>query len=162
MGQCFGIAALVLVALAGSLLSLIVPPAWIGLMGLVPIVLGLRRLLSMRTDAEDEAPAGAASVGHALAVAGVTIANGGDNLGIYIPVFATSPGPRLVLFVAVFALMTGLWLALAHRLVHHPAFGAPIRRIGRVATPFVLIGIGVMVLVEAGTVSWLYQGSSAQ
>ncbi len=49
--------------------------------------------------------------------------------------------------------MVALWLGLAHWLVHHPALGAPIRRIGRVATPFVLIGIGVMVLVEAGTVS---------
>jgi hypothetical protein len=39
------------------------------------------------------------------------------------------PIPRLLLFVAVFALMTGLWLALAHRLVHHPALGAPIRLI---------------------------------
>ncbi len=151
-GQFLGIAALVLASLAGALLSLVVAPAWLGLMGLVPIALGLRRLLPAR-DEEAEAAGGKAPVGHALAVAGVTIANGGDNLGIYTPVFATSPGPRLLLFVAVFALMTGLWLALAHRLVHHPALGTPIRRIGRVATPFVLIGIGVMVLVEAGTVS---------
>ncbi|PIK73635.1 quaternary ammonium transporter, partial [Methylobacterium frigidaeris] len=87
------------------------------------------------------------------AVASVTIANGGDNLGIYTPVFATSPGPRLVLIVAVFAVMVALWLGIAHGLVHHPGLGAPIRRIGRVATPFVLIGIGAMVLVEAGTLS---------
>ncbi|WP_279358782.1 cadmium resistance transporter [Methylobacterium indicum] len=152
-GQFLGIAALVLASLAGALLSLVVPPAWLGLLGLVPIVLGCHRLLALRGDEEDDAPARAATLGNALAVAGVTIANGGDNLGIYTPVFATSPGPRLLLFVAVFAVMTGLWLALAHQLVHHRALGAPIRRIGRVATPFVLIGIGVMVLVEAGTVS---------
>jgi cadmium resistance protein CadD (predicted permease) len=159
VGQGLGIAALVLAALAGALLSLVVPPAWLGLLGLVPIALGLRRLLALLDDG-DEPAAGAGSLGNALAVAGVTIANGGDNIGIYTPVFATSPGSRLILFVAVFAAMTALWLALAYWLVRHPGLGAPIRRFGRVATPFVLIGIGVMVLVEAGTVSWITGGAS--
>ncbi|AWB23570.1 quaternary ammonium transporter [Methylobacterium currus] len=155
VGQCLGIAALVLASLAGALLSLVVPPAWLGLLGLVPVALGSRRLLALRADAEDEVGTGTASFGNALAVAGVTIANGGDNLGIYTPVFATSSAPRLLLFVAAFAVMTALWLGLAHWLVHHPALGAPIRRIGRVATPVVLIGIGAMVLVKAGTLSWV-------
>ncbi|AWN48807.1 quaternary ammonium transporter [Methylobacterium terrae] len=155
IGQFLGIAVLVLASLAGALLSLVAAPALLGLLGLVPIGLGLRHLLSRRDDDGDEAAAGTASAGKALAVAGVTVANGGDNIGIYTPVFATSPAPRLVLFVAVFAVMVALWLGLAHWLVHHPALGAPIRRIGRVATPFVLIGIGVMVLVEAGTVAWV-------
>ncbi|AWN54091.1 cadmium resistance transporter [Methylobacterium sp. 17Sr1-1] len=160
VGQGLGIAALVLAALAGALLSLAVPPAWLGLLGLVPIGLGCRRLVTLRDEAEDEPARGAASLGNTLAVAGVTIANGGDNLGIYTPVFATAPTSRLILFVAVFAVMTALWLALARGLVRHPALSAPIRRFGRVATPFVLIGIGAMVLVEAGTVSWVTGGAS--
>ncbi|MFH6785610.1 cadmium resistance transporter [Methylobacterium sp. MA0201] len=155
IGQYLGIAALVLASLAGALLSLVVAPAWLGLLGLVPIALGVSRLLAVRENDGEEASTGPASVGKAVAVAGVTIANGGDNLGIYTPVFATSPAPRLVLFVAVFAVMVAVWLGLAHWLVHHPALGAPIRRIGRFATPVVLVGIGVMVMVEAGTVSWV-------
>ncbi|TGD96319.1 cadmium resistance transporter [Methylobacterium nonmethylotrophicum] len=153
IGQVLGISALVLAALASALLSVMLAPAWLGLMGLVPVALGVRGLLTHRKDEEDDAVTGTASIGNALAVAGVTIANGGDNIGVYTPVFATSPGPRLVLFVAVFAVMVALWLALARWLVHHPALGSPIRRIGRVATPVVLIGIGVMVLAEAGTLS---------
>lgn len=153
IGQCLGIAALVLASLAGALLSLAVPPVWLGLLGLVPIALGGRRLLALWDDDDGEEASGPAALGNALAVAGVTIANGGDNLGIYTPVFATSPAPRLALFVAVFAVMVAVWLTVAHWLVHHPALGGPIRRIGRVATPFVLIGIGVTVLVEAGTVA---------
>ncbi|QRE77020.1 cadmium resistance transporter [Methylobacterium aquaticum] len=154
IGQVLGLAALVLASLAGALLSLVVTPAWLGLTGLVPIALGSSRLLALRSGAEDEAPGEPAGLGTVLAVAAVTVANGGDNIGIYTPVFATASGPRLLLIVAVFAAMVALWLGLAHWLVHHPALGAPIRRIGRVATPFVLIGIGVMVLVEAGTLSW--------
>ncbi len=82
VGQCLGIAALVLASLAGALLALVVPPARLGLLGLVPIALGLRRLLARRDDAEDEPATGTAAFGNALAVAGVTIANGGGNLGI--------------------------------------------------------------------------------
>ncbi|KMO37740.1 hypothetical protein VQ03_18800 [Methylobacterium tarhaniae] len=155
IGQYLGLSALVLASLAGSLLSLVVAPVWFGLLGLLPIVLGTRRLLALRSDDGDEAASEPASLGKVLAVAGVTIANGGDNIGIYTPVFATSAAPRLVLVLAVFAVMVALWLGFAHWLVHHPALGAPIRRIGRVATPFVLIGIGAMVLVEAGTLSWV-------
>ncbi len=63
-GQFLGIAALVLASLAGALLSLVVPPAWLGLMGLVPITLGLRRLLALRGDEEDDAPARTATLGN--------------------------------------------------------------------------------------------------
>ncbi len=129
-------------------------------MGLVPITLGLRRLLALRGDEEDDAPARAATLGNALAVAGVTLANGSDNLGIYTPVFAAASGPRLLLFVTVFAAMVALWLGLATgSCTIRPS--ARSAGFGRIATPFVLIGIGVMVLVEAGTVSWVIGGFGA-
>ncbi len=162
IGQILGLAALVLASLAGAVLSLVVPPAWLGLMGLVPIALGCRGLLARWSDDADDAPEEPAAFGSMLAVAAVTVANGGDNVGIYTPVFATASGPRLVLFVAVFAAMAALWLGLARWLVRHPALGAPIRRIGRVATPFMLIGIGVMVLVEAGTWSRVVEWVAAR
>ena len=90
-----------------------------------------------------------------LAVAAVTIANGGDNLGIYTPLFATRTGPEVALLIAVFAILTGVWCLLAHGLVNHPALGAPIRRYGRRVLPFVLMGLGVLILYEAGTLSLL-------
>ncbi|PIK72809.1 hypothetical protein CS379_11930, partial [Methylobacterium frigidaeris] len=85
IGQSLGIAVLVLASLAGSLLSLVVAPSWLGLLGLVPIVLGVRGLLALRRDDEDEVAIEPTSLGNTLAVASVTIANGGDNLGIYTP-----------------------------------------------------------------------------
>ena len=44
--------------------------------------------------------------------------------------------------------MTALWCALAHWLVNHPTLGAPIRRYGHRILPFVLIGVGVMVMLS--------------
>lgn len=61
----------------------------------------------------------------------------------------------MAVFVGVFAAMTALWLLVAHALVRHPAVGPPIRRIGRYALPVVLIGLGILIIAEAGTLNLL-------
>jgi cadmium resistance protein CadD (predicted permease) len=47
-GQYLGFVALVALSLLGFLGALVVPPAWVGLLGLVPLSLGLRRLWQRR------------------------------------------------------------------------------------------------------------------
>ncbi|WP_437948419.1 cadmium resistance transporter [Sorangium sp. So ce296] len=151
-GQFLGMAALVLASVACALLAVRVPDGWIGLLGLAPLALGLRGLWALRrgpeADDDDEKPPGGAAGFKALAVASVTIANGGDNLGVYIPLFSSTPG-HVPLHAAVFAVMTGALCALGHRLVHHPVLGSRIRRYGRAALPFVLIGLGLWILSDA-------------
>ncbi|XXX82388.1 cadmium resistance transporter [Sorangium sp. So ce134] len=158
-GQFLGMGALVLASVACALLAVRVPDGWIGLLGLLPLALGLRGLWALRRgsvpgadeDGDDDAEAprgGGAARFKALAVASVTIANGGDNLGVYIPLFSSSPG-HVPLHAAVFAVMTGAFCALGHHLVHHPLVGGRIRRYGRAALPFVLIGLGLWILSDA-------------
>ena len=84
----------------------------------------------------------------ALAVAGVTVANGGDNLGVYIPMFANSLS-AIPLFVVVFAVMTLLWCVLGYILVNNRIFGHLIRRYGHKILPLVLIALGVDILSGA-------------
>jgi hypothetical protein len=59
-----------------------------------------------------------------LAVAGVTIAHGSDNIAIYVPILATQTTVGIFTTVAVFFLLTGVWLVLARWFVRHPALGA--------------------------------------
>ncbi|AUX32927.1 MULTISPECIES: cadmium resistance transporter [Sorangium] len=152
-GQFLGMAALVLASVACALLAVRVPDGWIGLLGLAPLALGLRGLWALRRgpgagDDGDGKPPGGAARFKALAVASVTLANGGDNLGAYIPLFSSTPG-HVPLHAAVFAVMTGAFCALGHLLVHHPVLGSRIRRHGRAALPFVLIGLGLWILSDA-------------
>ncbi|WP_437594269.1 cadmium resistance transporter [Sorangium sp. So ce1000] len=162
-GQFLGMAVLVMASVACALLAVRVPDGWIGLLGLAPLALGLRGLWALwrgsrarEAGAVDEAEEagdahevrGGASRFKAIAVAAVTLANGGDNLGVYIPLFSSSPA-HIPLHAAVFALMTGAWCALGHRLVNHPILGSRIRRGGRAALPFVLIGLGLWILSDA-------------
>lgn len=155
-GQYLGIAALVAASIAASLISLVLAPAYVGLLGLLPILLGLRKLLDLwRGSEEDESDVPTAGLSNILTVAAVTVANGGDNIGIYTPIFATRTFVEITIITIVFILMVAMWLAFSHWLVNHPSLGAPIRRFGHIIVPFVLIGIGFFVLYEAGSFSLL-------
>jgi hypothetical protein len=80
---------------------------------------------------EDEYPASpkprAVAVSRIVTVAVTALANGGDNLGIYIPLFAVHNAWSIALIGGVFVFMTALWSALAHWLVYHPTIGMPFR-----------------------------------
>jgi cadmium resistance protein CadD (predicted permease) len=152
-GQVLGIAVLTVASAACALFAFVVPEGWIGLLGLIPLGLGLRGLWMLRrgegdADVEDAKSRPDMQRFKALAVAGVTVANGGDNLGVYIPLFSSAP--KLVpLYAAVFAVMTGVWCAVGYYLVHNKILGRRIQRWGRVALPFVLVGLGLLVLSRA-------------
>jgi cadmium resistance protein CadD (predicted permease) len=157
IGQYFGIATLYGVSVVASLASLVIPTAYIGLLGLAPIMIGLRKVWSLRNgvDASEEKTraqgpsfAGRANI---AAVAAVTIANGGDNISIYTPLFATRSGYDIAAIGGVFAAMTFVWLLVARWLVHHRTIGAPLRRYGGHVVPFVLIALGFYILYDSGT-----------
>ena len=126
-GQLAGLAALYAASVVFSLLSLVVAPAWIGFLGLLPIAIGLHAIAQLlRGDDSDDDDAaadanGAGGRANVLVVAATTIANGGDNLGIYTPVFATRSGTEIAVIGVVFAAMTMVWVGAASRRVQ-PVF----------------------------------------
>lgn len=155
IGQYVGIAVLVAISIALSLLALAFSSEQIGLLGLLPILIGLKRLTDLvRPGTPPEEPRGTARSA-TLAVAAVTIANGGDNIGVYAPVFATRGAAEIAGMIAVFAAMTALWLALGYGLLAHQQLGAPLRRYGQRLVPLVLIGLGLHILYDAGSLRLL-------
>ena len=140
-GTYAAIAILYGASVALSLVSLVVPGRTLALLGLVPLFLGLRELFQPGEEAQ-VVPKGRGI----LAVAGINIAAGGDNVGVYAPLFATSPAQAIAVYGAVFAVLTGAMLWAAQRLVTHPALGAPVRRYGPRLVPWVLIALGIWIL----------------
>ncbi len=155
IGQYLGISALYAASVMASLLSLVLRPAYIGLLGLAPILIGIAKLYSLRraTDGDEDEPAqaSASAGGNIATVALATLANSGDNMGVYTPLFATRPAWQIAAAGLVFACMTAVWCKFSHWLVHHPALGAPLRRYGQRTVPFILIGLGAWILYESGT-----------
>jgi cadmium resistance protein CadD (predicted permease) len=88
-GQYTGIGVLVAVSAVAALGLTIVPDRWVGLLGLVPFALGVKGLAAaIRARGHDDPPAPATAPG-LISVAGVTIANGADNISVYTPMFRT-------------------------------------------------------------------------
>lgn len=158
-GQFLGIGVLVLGSTLASVATLAIPEGYTALLGVVPLILGvskLRALIRARgagAPEEEQAKTAEQQVerrlhSQVLAVAGVTVANGGDNLGVYIPLFASEP-QAIPGHVGVFAVMTALWCLAGHALVKNRLLGDHIRRYGHLALPFVLIGLGLYILAGA-------------
>ena len=145
-GQIFGMAAIVAISLAAASVALAISAAHVGLLGLAPILIGIGKLLRVAKVDEDEQPA---AVG-VLQVATVTIVNGGDNIAAYTPIFATQGSREMSATIAIFAALTLVWCFAALGLVRHTALGKPLRRYGHVILPFILIGLGLLILYRSG------------
>ncbi len=83
------------------------------------------------------------------------MADGGDNLSVYIPIFATRSASEVVAIGIVFAVMTLAWLGAAFWLTRHRTLGAPIRRHGHRVLPFVLAALGGYILYASGSITLL-------
>jgi len=156
VGKYAGTGALVLVCALASLSALAFPEGWVALVGVVPLFLGVRKLLALRTDKaggrrdskNDRKQGKRVARSQVLAVAGVSFANGGDDFGIYVPLFAPDLG-AITTYALTFAVMTGVWCGLGYLLVSNKILGDRIRRHGRVALPIVLIALGIYILSGA-------------
>lgn len=167
LGQYLGFSVLILVSVVGYLGSFLIPPQYVGLLGIFPILLGIRELLSLRRGQEqDEQKDEADSISlvpprifrsrwlkwvnpEVASIAAVTVANGSDNLAVYTPLFAAGGGQQMVIIIVVLLLMVRVWCFIADWLAENPVTADPLRRYGRLLMPFVLIGIGVTILIES-------------
>jgi len=152
MGQVVGLGLLVALSLLGFFGRVLVPEAWLGLLGLLPISLGVTKLIEWLEDPEPDAGqvafhplAGVASV------AAVTIANGSDNVGVYMPLFAHTSSSGLLVTLVVFGLGVALWCWLAWRLARTPGVTEMLTRFGGPLIPLVLIGLGGLILIDSHT-----------
>lgn len=141
-GQYVGVALLTAVSLVGALGLGRVPEGYLRLLGLIPLALGIRAW--MDRDGGEETKTGALSV---MAVAALTVANGGDNIGVYLPLFTGMDRGAKAVTVAVFALLCGLWCLLGSRLAALPALRQLLQRHKSWLVPLVLILLGVSILL---------------
>lgn len=160
IGQLLGIAVLIAISLIVSLIGLVVDNTYIGLLGFLPIYLGLKGIVRLfaNHDASDEKEVvdPKKQTNHVFTVSGMTIANGGDNIGIYVPLFATLFWSQKVIMIGIFLLMTILWCILAKYFTKHPLFANAIDRYGHTITPFILVLLGVYILYESNTISLVF------
>ena len=149
VGQFIGVAFLVGVSLVGLVLGTFVNQRWIGLLGFIPIFIGLHAAWRLRSASVAETPPQVVSTGSTvLQVAAITIANGADNVSVYVPLFATLPAVTVGLYCGVFAAMVGVWCLASYFLVQHPGLARVLARYGHLILPFFLMALGCWILFE--------------
>ena len=154
LGQYLGFAgilgAAVLVSLgAGAFL----PPEAIPYFGLIPLGLGLWAAWEAWRDDDDDDDDEAKVAGKNVAVwtvAGVTFANGGDNIGVYVPVFLSVGPAAVVAYCIVFLLLVAVLVVLARFVATRRPIAEVLERWEHVLFPIVLIGLGIVILVSGG------------
>lgn len=154
VGQFLGFGAIVVVSVAGALGARLLPESAVAYLGLLPIALGVRAGYEVWRDrgrdpeVDDTDPDGRGP--SALHVAGVTFANGGDNIGLYVPVFATAGLAAMAVYVSTFLVMVAVWCAAGLFVATRPVVARALDRWGHLILPVVLIALGVAILVEGG------------
>ena len=149
-GQYAGIAILVAVSLAAGRGLTLIPEHWIWVLGLLPLGLGLWKLAAAIRARHSGEQASSAAARGLTGVTGLTIANGGDNLAAYTPVFATITAGAAAVTVAVFAAGVTVWCLAGAWLVSHHRITEALHRWGHWIIPAVYILIGLYIFQKAG------------
>ncbi|MDX1891985.1 cadmium resistance transporter [Mycolicibacterium sp. 050158] len=151
-GQYLGFTLILVVAVAGAWGATLLPAAALPYLGLLPLILGLKAAWEARrgTDTDGDAPSIGPSGPTVFEVTAVTFANGGDNVGVYVPIFATAGVAETGVYVVTFLVLVAGCLAAGRYLATRPVVARALVRWGHVLLPVVLIGLGAAILVEGG------------
>jgi len=141
-GQYLGFAILIVVSVMGAFAALAIPHRWIRLLGLLPLALGIKHLFHTRRGLGE--PQSAEPLGLAP-VALITLSNGADNVGVYVPFFVFERSYLWLILIA-YAVLVGAWCWVGSWLGSRPVILALLGRWGDRVTPFIFISLGISIL----------------
>lgn len=157
-GQYLGTGLLVGASLVAAYVVNFVPEEWmVGLLGLIPIYLGIRFAI-VGEDAEEEEEEIIERLEQSKAnqlfwtVTLLTIASGGDNLGIYIPYFASLDWSQTLVALLVFVIGIIIFCEISRVLSSIPFIFETIEKYERIIVPLVFILLGLYIMYENGTI----------
>ncbi|MDS2783049.1 CadD family cadmium resistance transporter [Streptococcus pneumoniae] len=157
-GQYLGTGLLVGASLVAAYVVNFVPEEWmVGLLGLIPIYLGIRFAI-VGEDAEEEEEEIIERLEQSKAnqlfwtVTLLTIASGGDNLGIYIPYFASLDWSQTLVALLVFVIGIIIFCEISRVLSSIPLIFETIEKYERIIVPLVFILLGLYIMYENGKI----------
>jgi cadmium resistance protein CadD (predicted permease) len=168
VGEFLGLTILISISLVGFFAGMIVSDMWVGLLGVLPIMIGIHQLISKEddenTDVIEEVEKVHTEVGRPRIkqslwstirdpkthrVTAVHVSNGGNNVAVYIPLFASSSLPSLGVILTMCYMTIGFWCFCSYNLTRFPGISVLIARYGRKIAPFVLIYLGLSIIVKS-------------
>lgn len=121
--------------------------------GLIPLGLGLWATWQAWRNRDDDDDDAAQLEGKRVSVwtvAAVTFANGGDNIGVYVPVFVSVSWGTILAYCIVFLLLVAVLVFVARWITSRKPIAEALERWEHILFPAVLIGLGVVILISGG------------
>jgi cadmium resistance protein CadD (predicted permease) len=143
LGQCLGFAGIVSLSLVGFWAAVSIPGTWFRFLGLLPLAIGIKHLVQMRGV---KWKSGTSNAG-VLSIAVVTLANGADNIGVYMPFFVINRS-RVSLILLIYAALLLLWCLAGKWLGNHKLVLRSVDRYGHFIVPLVFVGLGIYILAS--------------
>lgn len=160
LGQYLGSVSLILLSLLFAFVLNYIPSKEIlGLLGLIPIFLGLKVLLLGDSDGEAIAKDGLRKDNKNLIflVAMITFAScGADNIGVFVPYFTTLNLANLIVTLLTFLVMIYLLVFSAQKLAQVPSVGETLEKYSRWFIAVVYLGLGMYILIENNSFDMLW------
>ena len=160
LGQFLGSVSLILLSLLFAFVLDYIPSKEIlGLLGLIPILLGLKVLLLGDSDGEAIAKEGLRKDNKNLIflVAMITFAScGADTIGVFVPYFTTLNLANLIVALLTFLVMIYLLVFSAQKLAQVPSVGETLEKYSRWFIAVVYLGLGMYILIENNSFDMLW------
>ncbi|MEJ7490415.1 CadD family cadmium resistance transporter [Staphylococcus pettenkoferi] len=157
IGQYVGSVALIVISLFFAFVLNYVPEKWIlGLLGLIPIYLGIKVAIYGDSDGEERAKKelnekGLSKLVGTIAI--ITIAScGADNIGVFVPYFVTLSVTNLFITLFVFLILIFFLVFTAQKLANIPGVGEIVEKFGRWIMAVIYIALGLFIIIENDTI----------
>ncbi|WP_218657908.1 MULTISPECIES: cadmium resistance transporter [Enterococcus] len=167
LGQYLGVGLLVLFSILASHSLNRIQTEYLGLLGIIPIFLGIKSWLDFvknkkrttsiekdssanKADLTDETLLTSGLRPHFLNVTLLTLGNGSNNIGIYVPLFSRYSVIDLILIVLIFIIMIAIWCYFSFKLANLSFIQEELHRHQVFIIPVIFIGLGIYILIDSG------------
>jgi cadmium resistance protein CadD (predicted permease) len=128
----------------------IIPLAYLGLLGVVPMMMGVLSLWKLFRSTQPGEVASVAAADTRLAVffalISTQLSNSADSIIMFSALYADSSDPSDYMVAPTFLAMAGVFAGVAYYSVKHPKLSRFLSRYGQYVTPFILILVGYYIL----------------
>ena len=158
-GQYIGFTIIVIISMVGFGIAVVLPTEPIGFLGLVPILLSVWKLFDLVFPNKEEEQEAISSSNRSrwrtvFTVSSITVMNGGDNIGTYIPLFSQVKGADIAVYVVIYYILQGVWCLIAWFVMKQRHILRLARQYAKVVVPFLYMGLGVYIIAKSSCFQW--------
>ncbi|KAF3277328.1 hypothetical protein TWF970_005254 [Orbilia oligospora] len=163
IGQYVGFSVIIVISMIGFAVAQAIPSEPIGFLGLLPILLGVWKLLGLifPSDLEEEEEqtenVKTAGMKCIFKVASITVMNGGDNIGTYVPLFSQAEGAEIAVYVVTYYILLGIWCLIAFLIIKQRHILLIAQKYAGVVVPLLYVGLGIFIVIKSHCYPWSIQ-----